>query len=114
MQNYLQLRDAGLVIVALANGSPAVLLQRFDINTGAPLEIEEQAINLNALQSELDSITTRQDDINALISDSQGANLQDIVVVKDTMAANIAAIYSTAIKNITPPISINPVQKVKP
>ena len=114
MNNYIQLRDSGLVVVASANGSPAILVQKFDANTGAPVDIDEQAVNIDALQSELDSMAARQADITALISDLQANGLADITIVKDTMTANIAATYASIIQKISPPIKINPAQQVSP
>ena len=114
MDNYIQLRDSGLVVVASANGSPAILVQKFDANTGAPVGIEEQTVNLDALQSELDSMAARQADITALISDSQANGLADIAVAKDTMTATIASTYASIIEKISPPIRINPAQQVSP
>ena len=114
MNNYIQLRDSGLVVVASANGSPAILVQKFDANTGAPVDIEEQAVNLDALQSELDSMAARQADITALISDSQANGLADLAVAKDTMTATIASTYASIIEKISPPIRINPAQQVSP
>ena len=114
MDNYIQLRDSGLAVVASVNGSPAVLIQKFEANTGAPVGIEEQAVNLDALQSELDSMAARQADITALISDSQANGLADIAVAKDTMTATIASTYASIIEKISPPIRINPAQQVSP
>ena len=114
MDNYIQLRDSGLVVVASANGSPAILVQKFDANTGAPVDIEEQAVNLDALQSELDSMAVRQADITALISDLHANGLADIAVVKDTMTTNISATYAAIIQKVSPPIRVNPAQQVSP
>jgi hypothetical protein len=98
MQNYQALKDAGLVQVALANGSPAILIQHFDPNTGQPVEIEEQTVDVVSLQSQIDNLTNQQSDLTALITDAQSQGLSDIATAKDAMSASIAAKYSTIIQ----------------
>ena len=69
MQNYIQLKNAGLVAVVLVNGSPAIQKKQFDPVLGTLLEPIEEGISLDSLLQQQTSMTDQLADLAAQITD---------------------------------------------